>query len=169
MDDAELTHKLMSLELFGGLEHDQVEKITRSCTKRTLAPGEVLSEAQSVDDRLWVFLEGALHVESADGVLLSLVTDVRIFGEMGVLVGLTRSSRVVADQESRILELTGEALQGLVEEDPDLAQRMLANLCMLLYSRLRGANQEIEGLRGSRDQLRTRLAEVAPDGPLIKG
>lgn len=169
MDDAELTSTLMSLELFGGLEHDQVEKIARSCTERMLAPGEVLSEAQTVDDRLSVFLEGQLRIESADGVLLSQVTQVRILGEMGVLVGLTRSSRVVADDETRILELTGDALQGFVDEDPDLAQRMLANLCTLLYTRMYDANQEIEDLREERDRLRTRLAELAPDDPLVKG
>jgi len=79
---------------------------------------------------------------------------------MGMLLGKARSSRVLADTETKILELTGEALQELVEEDPEVAQRMLTNLCSLLYSRMFDVNQEIEELRTERDALRARVAEL---------
>ena len=59
-------------------------------------------------------------------------------------------------------------LQELVHEDPDLGQRMLVNLCSLLYGRMHSANQEIEGLRVRNEQLRTRLADLAPDDPLAE-
>ncbi len=161
MADVELTSTLMSLELFDGLEQDQAQNITRACTERVLAPGEVLCQAGTVDDRLIVFLAGKLRIESEEGVLLSEVTEARILGEMGVLIGQARSSRVVADEQTRILELTGEALQRLVDDTPEMAQCMLANLCALLYTRLHGANEKIGELRADRDRLQARLDERA--------
>ena len=160
MDEVELSSALMRIELFEGLEYGQIEKIMASAEERVLAPGDVVCEAQTIDDRLTVFLEGKLHIESGDGVLLSDVTQVRVLGEMGMLLGKARSSRVLAATETKILELTGEALQELVEEDPEVAQRMLTNLCSLLYSRMFDVNQEIEELRTERDALRARVAEL---------
>ena len=128
-----------------------------------LAPGEVLSEPLTVDDRLSVFLEGKLRIETADGVSLSDVTAVRVIGEMGALTGRARSSRVVAEQETTILELSSVALQGLAEADPEMSQRMLINLCTLLYTRMHNVNEEIVKLRVERDRMRARLSELAPD------
>ena len=121
-----------------------------------------------MDENLCVFLEGKLRIESADGVTLSDVTKVRVLGEMGVLTGQARSSRVVAENSTTILELTSDALHSLVEEDPEIAQRMLTNLCTVLYSRMHNVNREMVELRTERDALRQRLNEVAPDDPLLK-
>jgi len=96
------------------------------------------------------------------------VTEARVLGEMGVLTGQARSSRVVADMETTILALTREALEGLVEADPDMGQRLLTNLIQLLYSRIFDVNQEIGNLRIERDKLRARLVELVPDDPLLE-
>lgn len=167
MDDVELGQTLMRIELFEGFEYDQVEKIMATGTQRVLAPGAVLSESETVDENLCVFLEGKLRIESADGVALSDVTEVRVLGEMGVLTGQARSSRVVAENSTTILELTSAALHSLVEDDPEIAQLMLRNLCTVLYSRMHNVNREMGQLRSERDALRQRLNEIAPDDPLL--
>ena len=168
MDDVELARVLMNIELFEGLEYDQIEKIMTCGEQRVLAPGDVLSEPLTVDEQLSVFLQGKLRIESADGVSLSEVTEVRVRGEMGVLTGQARSSRIVADNLTTILALSREALEQVGEADPDMGQLMLVNLIKLLYSRTFSVNQEIENLRIERDKLRARLVELAPDDPLLK-
>ena len=168
MDDVELARVLMKIELFEGLEYDQIEKIMTSGEQRVLAPGDVLSEPLTVDEQLSVFLQGKLRIESADGVSLSEVTKVRVLGEMGVFTGHSRSSRIVADDLTTILALSREALEQLVEADPDMGQLMLVNLIKLLYSRTFSVNQELGDLRIERDKLRARLVELAPDDPLLK-
>lgn len=87
---------------------------------------------------------------------------------MGVLIGQARSSRIVAEKETTILALPRESLEGLVEADPDMGQRLLTNLIKLLYSRMFDVNQEIGDLRTERDKLRARLVELAPDDPLLE-
>ena len=168
MDDVELARVLMKIELFEGLEYDQIEKIMTCGEQRVLAPGDVLSEPLTVDEQLSVFLQGKLRIESADGVSLSEVTKVRVLGEMGVFTGHSRSSRIVADDLTTILALSREALEQLVEADPDMGQLMLVNLIKLLYSRTFSVNQELGDLRIERDKLRARLVELAPDDPLLK-
>lgn len=168
MDELELAKVLMNTEMFQGLDYGQIEKIVNSSQQRVLAPGDVLSEPLTVDDQLSVFLDGKLRIESADGVPLSEVTEARVLGEMGVLTGQARSSRIVADMETTVLALTREALEGLVEADPDMGQRLLTNLIKLLYSRMFDVNQEIGDLRVERDKLRARLVELAPADPLLE-
>ena len=158
----------MRIELFEGFDYAQVEKIMATGTQRILAPGAVLSESETVDENLCVFLEGKLRIESEDGVTLSDVTKVRVLGEMGVLTGLARSSRVVAESSTTILELTSDASHSLVGENPEIAQRMLTNLCTVVYSRMHNVNREMVELRTERDALRQRMNEVAPDDPLLK-
>ena len=91
MDELELAKILMNIEMFEGLDYGQIEKIVNSGQQRVLAPGDVLSEPLTVDDQLSVFLDGKLRIESADGVPLSEVKEVRVLGEMGVLTGQARA------------------------------------------------------------------------------
>lgn len=168
MDEVELTSTLMGLNLLSGLEYEQVEDIRQAGQVVVLAAGATVSQAETVDECLTVFLNGALRIESVDGVLLAEVTEVRVLGEMGVLVGQARSSRVVAERETTVFQLMANDLQILVEADLEVAQRMLTNLCAVLYDRQHGANEEIEELRTDGDALRLRLAEVSPDDPLLR-
>ena len=90
---------------------------------------------------------------------------VRIIGEMGVLTGLSRSSRVVVEEKADVLAISRALLQGLAENDPDVGARLLINLCKTLYERVFGMNGDIEKLHQRVDALATRLKELAPDAP----
>ena len=96
------------------------------------------------------------------------MTDIRIIGEMGVLIGLPRNSRVVAEVASTVLELHRDDLQLIVDDEPELGQRLLINLCKLLYTRTHGMNKDLEALQRHKEQIRERLAELAPDDPLAQ-
>jgi CRP-like cAMP-binding protein len=166
--EVDLTHTLMNIHLFEGASYDQIQRILTTTTQRTLAPGAVLCESETIDEHLYVFLDGALRIETPDKIKLAEVTHVRVIGEMGVLIGQPRNSRVVAEVESTVLELHGEDLQQVVHDEPDLGQRLLINLCTLLYSRTHGMNADLEALQLKKEQIRERLAELAPDDPLAQ-
>ncbi len=168
MNDVQLMNAVMKLNLFDRVAHDQIEKILAIAQRRVLAPGAVLCESNTIDDDLFVFVDGQLRLESADGAKLAEMTEVRVIGEMGVFTGQARTSKVVAEVESTVLALSRDDLQDLVHDNPDLGQLMLSNLCNLLYGRVHDANQKTEGLRARNEQLRTRLADLAPDDPLLQ-
>ena len=168
MDDIELTHALMSLDLFEDVAYEHIERILAVSSRRPLAAGEILCQPLTIDDTMYVLVEGRLRVESADGVKLADARPVRVIGEMGVLTGQDRSSRVVTTTASMVLAITRDELQVLVDETPDLGQQILVNLCHVLYGRVNSANADLAQLRPQVEQLRNRLAELAPDDPLLR-
>jgi CRP-like cAMP-binding protein len=168
MDDLQLTNEVMKLDLFDGADYGQIEKILAAAERRSLDAGAVLCDTETIDDVLYVFVDGRLRLESAEGMKIADVTQVRVIGEMGVLTGQSRHSRVVVEAPSTVLALRRDDLQAIVNENPDLGQQILVNLCNLLYGRLHQANLEIEAQRLSRQKLRERLSEVAPGDPLVQ-
>ena len=167
MDEVQLVKILLDIPLFEGLDFSRISSIIEVCNQREIQPGEVLCEARTIDQSLIILLQGKLRLESADGKKLAEMVPVRVIGEMGVLTGQTRSSRVVGGDTAVVLELDAGDLEGLLEEDPQMANHMLVSLIKLLYRRTHDMNQEIEVLHEQVGLLRGRLEELAPDDPIL--
>ena len=167
MEEVQLVDALMELPLFEDLDFTQISNIHQACSERKIESGTLLCQPLTIDDRLLILVEGTLRLESADGVKLADLKAFRIIGEMGVLTGQTRTSRVVAEEPAIVLELEGAKLEQLVDEDPETGSQMLANLCKLLYSRVHNMNDDIEALQELVDRLRNRLQTLSPDDPLL--
>ena len=163
----QLVKVLLDTELFQGLDYTQISSILESCVHRDVEPGEVLCEPRTIDDKLVVLLKGKLSLESAEGKKFAEMTPVRILGEMGVFTGQMRSSRVIVQDPSTILELEASKLQELVDEDPQMENHLLVKLITVLYGRVYDTNEEMQDLQNQADRLRARLAEIAPDDPLL--
>ena len=86
---------------------------------------------------------------------------------MGVFTGQIRSTRCVVEDTADILILPAEALDEMLEEDPQMGNHMLANLIKLLYGRVYDMNQEMEHLNSTVNQLRERVQELQPGDPLL--
>ena len=165
--EVQLAKILLDTELFEDLDYTQISSILECCIQREAKPGEVLCEPRTIDDKLVLLLEGKLILESAEGKKLSEMSPVRIIGEMGVFTGQMRSSKVIVQEPSNILELEASKLQELVDEDPQMGNHLLVKLITLLYSRVYDTNEEMQELRDQADRLRARLQEIAPDDPLL--
>jgi CRP-like cAMP-binding protein len=157
----------MGIPLFEDLDIEQIERILKVCTQRKVQPGDVLCESMTIDAQLLIFLNGKLRLESDGGERLAEMTQTRVLGEMGVITGQPRHSRVMAEEVSTVLELQGSDLQEMVEADPEMGYQLLLSLVKLLYIRTSRMNEDIVGLEKQSDRLRQRLAELAPDDPLL--
>ena len=166
-NESELVGALMEIPLFANLDYGEIEKLLECADLCDVETDAVLCEPNTIDERLIVFLEGKLRIETLEGHKLADVAQLRIIGEMGVFTGQPRSSRVVAEEASTILELEGSELQELVEGDPDLGNHLLMSLIKLLYDRTHYMNDDIKELREKLDRLRQRLTELAPDDSLL--
>ena len=87
---------------------------------------------------------------------------------MGVIIGQPRQSQVVALETSTLLELPGIELQKLIDADPEMGYQLLLSLVKVLYTRTSRANADFSGLKQRHESLRQRLAELAPDDPLLE-
>jgi CRP-like cAMP-binding protein len=165
--DVKLVKTLLDISLFEDLDYTQVQAIIDVGTRETVEPGKVLSEPRTIDERLLILLDGRLRLESAAGDLLDYQLPVRVLGEMGVFTGQIRSTRCVVEDTADILILPAEALDEMLEEDPQMGNHMLANLIKLLYGRVYDMNQEMEHLNSTVNQLRERVQELQPGDPLL--
>jgi MFS superfamily sulfate permease-like transporter len=109
-----------------------------------LQPGEVLFEAGSTADGLYVLTEGSVSVVGASSAgagqhrYLSLSPGM-MFGETAMLDGRGRSAAVVADDAALVHRLALHDLQALSARHPELAALMYRNIALHLSQRLRSA------------------------------
>lgn len=168
IEEGRLIGILLDLPLFEHMDGEQVARILSICKQRAVRPGEVLCEPQTIDQQLFILVEGRLRLETAEGKKVAELTPVRSVGEMGVLTGLPRFSRIAVEEVSLVLEVKGAELEELCEEDPEMGQRMMANLVRILYDRIHGMNEEAARREQQVALLRQRLRELAPDDPLLR-
>lgn len=126
--------------LFEGLEPDDLEELTWLMRPRRFGPGDVICEAGTAGDSLFVVSEGLARVLVAepDGGQ-SAVARLRrgdVIGEMSLLTGEPRSATVVAATRTTALELGRNEFATLVSRHP----HVLLNLSRILSRRLIDVN-----------------------------
>ena len=67
------------------MEYEHIETVFKAGQVQKVQAGEVLCEAMTIDERLIVFLQGAMRLETAEGEKIDTMVPVRVIGEMGVL------------------------------------------------------------------------------------
>lgn len=167
MNEMELINMLPEIPLFGGLDSTQLSKMINACEQQEVQAGSILCHSQTIDERLYILLTGKLRLESSEGIKLAEITPLRVIGEMGVFTEQPRSSRVVVEEISTVLELKKANIEKLAEEEPEMEFSLLINLLRLLYDRTHDMNEEIESLQKQVHLFRQRLEELAPDDRLL--
>ena len=147
MDEAEIVSALQTIPLFAEMEYDQIMTLYNAGELRQVQPDEMLSEANTVDDRLTIFLRGRLRLESPQGSKLADLEPVRAVGEMGVFTGRSRSTHVIAEEDSLVMILAAEVWEDLWYSDPDIGSKLQVGLIKVLYDRIHDMNQELHALQ----------------------
>lgn len=162
-----LVKTLLDIPLFEGLDYTQIGALIDIGTLATTSVGQVLCKSRTIDENLVVLLEGTLYLESADGEFLDNLHAVRVIGEMGVFTGQVRSSQVLGTPDAKVMLVPADALEDLLEGDPQLAHHLFSSLIKLLYTRLHDVNNDVAVLRNQADLLRGRVEELSPDDPIL--
>lgn len=128
------------------LEKDECRALAGVMTVRVLADAEVLIEEGHVDDTLHVIVSGALAVtrDTAGGtwVMLQLLRQGDIAGELGFLDGREHSATLRATGETEIYSLTRPALESLLETHPHLVYRVMRAIVRTVHAILLRMNLE---------------------------
>jgi CRP/FNR family cyclic AMP-dependent transcriptional regulator len=141
--------------------------VVRQSYEREYAAGEVIYEVGDATSVLYVIQAGQVEL-LRDGVggprTVARHGPGDFFGEMGVLASRPRSVRAVASSDARLLELDRTTFEGMCEERPEIALRMIRRL----VARVTDLEQRLAAL-GADDLLRSvvrvlvRRAEAGPD------
>lgn len=130
--DAATTSRALRLvgyvDLFRDLEPETRERIAGAMRGRLLKPGETVMRQGESGDSIFIVELGAVEVSMIIGdkgprTMARLGTG-DLFGEMSLLTGDPRSATLTAMCESKVWELTRDAFEPILREQPTIADRL---------------------------------------------
>lgn len=139
----------------------------RKTYQRSLSPGETVFEEGDPGDQLYIVQSGEVELTRETSEHQRVVARVGpgdFFGELGVVLGGTRTARAVAVSSTRLIALDRETLEGMCLEQPAIAIRMIR----ILVSRLIEAERRLSIL-GADDLLRPVVRAMLRYGETMDG
>lgn len=128
------------VELFHGLNAEDVESIfSRGMTLRVLK-GETLFYKGSLGSQLYVLLGGQINIIDNKRVIATMRMG-DMFGEMALVESQPRSATAVASEDSHVFVLAEESFDRLLTKK--IAVQILMNIVRIFSRRLRDANKKI--------------------------
>lgn len=135
-----------NIELFRGLSANQLSQISVHLYCRTYPPGVNIITAEQPGEVIYLVQIGTLkiHIEQANGadVILAILGEGDILGEMSLVDSAGRSASVVTLEECRLFWMAGRDFQECLKTYPSIAQ----NLVRILSRRVRLANELVQAL-----------------------
>ena len=131
-----------SLQLLGGLSPEEARAFLDTGTVMPCKSGATLIRPGDVGNEMFVILEGAVEVWSADrSVSLALLGPGEIFGEMAFVSKSPRTAEVIAKTDVQVLILTQSLFKRATKKMPEIVAKVLLNLSLILVNRLRTSTQ----------------------------
>jgi CRP-like cAMP-binding protein len=144
MTASELSAWLGRTLIFGGLEQDDLDRLSTIARESSLQQGDILFEQGDDSDGLYLIVSGLVRVylttEDGREVTISLLEDGEVIGEMSLLDGLPRSAGAAALIETRLIFIPRTPFLDLLETRGKLARQIILTLC----ERLRSANAQFD-------------------------
>lgn len=137
---------LRTLPLFQGIAPERLDGIARCASMRRVSRGTAVVLAGDSIDCVYFVLNGSLKVlvsdEDGREVILTMLGQGDIFGEMGVVDEAPRSATVTAVSSSDLVSIPQSDFRRILQDNFELCLRIMGNLAQ----RLREADRKIESL-----------------------
>ena len=137
---------LKTFPLFHGLADDTLGAVARSAMMRRIPRGQTVVHVGDRTDFVYFVLTGSLKVVVSDEdgreVILSILGQGELFGEMGIFGEHPRSASVVAVVPADLVMVAKNDFRQVLEDNFEIAWRIMCNLA----DRLRNADRKIESL-----------------------
>lgn len=145
-DELGLCTILADTDLFTEVPVQDLFHLLGRMTRESAEAGAVLMEEGAPSDRMLILLEGEVVVTVAPGHEVGRIGAGRVVGDWGVLMDRPRSASVSAATPVRFLDLSADAYNAWVAEDPARALQLL-----------RGADNVVQALHKVTDRLTREL------------
>lgn len=137
---------LKQVNIFKGLDDQEVHDLMSVAKKRTFRSGEVIFHRDDPGQVLYIIKEGKVKIclISPDGQEISLVVFGRgeYFGDLALLDGLPRSADAIALEKVECYTLQRSDFHNAIMKNPRIAIQIMEVLC----ERLRKTDQQVEDL-----------------------
>lgn len=140
------TIALKTFPLFQGLSDEVLGAVSRVSMMRRIPRGQAVVRAGDRTDYVYFVLTGNLKVVVSDEdgreVILSILGQGELFGEMGMFGEQPRSASVIAVVPADLVMIAKNDFRQIMQENFEIAWRIMSNLA----ERLRNADRKIESL-----------------------
>ena len=137
---------LRNVPIFSSLNDETLLQIDQVCIKKNYQKGTIILFEHDEGNAFFFIVKGEEKIsrESDDGreVILSLLQDADVFGEMSLLDGLPRSANVTAMEDTELYMIKREDFLELLNNHPDVSIALLEEIT----HRLREAGLRIKSL-----------------------
>lgn len=137
---------LKTLPAFQGLAPDRLDGIARMAVMRRVTRGTSVVLAGDSTDYVYFVLNGSLKVTVSDEdgreVILTIIGQGDVFGEMGVVDEEPRSATVTAVSAADLVQISQSDFRRLLQDNFEICLRVMSHLT----HRLREADRKIESL-----------------------
>jgi predicted GNAT family N-acyltransferase len=132
-----------SIPLLDDLDGDEKEFLFLAAGHEDMRAGDTVLRKGEQGTALYLVLDGAVEVRDERGGqrrVLGTLGAGQLFGEAGFLMNTPRSADVVAIADSHLVVLDLESFARLSEQHPEVALKVMRNLCRALCLRLYAHN-----------------------------
>lgn len=137
MSETGILEGLSTSKLAVELNDEERRVLAQAMTMRDLKHGEVLVEEGSTDDHLYVVATGVLGVVKAAGtpneLTLNAIRPGDVVGELSFLDGSQRYASLVALSDTRVLGLSRDALEGLLDTRPKVVYHVMRAIVRVVH------------------------------------
>ena len=146
VSNAVSTIALKTFPLFNGLGDDRLAVVAQHAMMRRVPRGHAVVHAGDRADYVYFVLTGTLKVlvsdEDGREVILTMLGQGELFGEMGIFDEQPRSASVVAVSPVDVVMIAKNDFRRMMQDNFEIAWRIMCNLA----ERLRNADRKIESL-----------------------
>ncbi len=121
-----LAERLAAVDIFAPLSAEELSHLAREASRHIYAHGETIIRHGEQGDSMFVVHRGTVEVRTPDrghtapARIIATLGEGDFFGEMGLFTGQPRTARVVAVEETEVLEIGHRAMKNLFAANPDL-------------------------------------------------
>ena len=146
MDLLKEAEVLRKVPMFAKLEPSKLKLLAFTSEYQTFEDGEILFQAGDPADCAFVIISGEVEIlakTDAGDVIVGVLRDHQIFGELALLNNAARSATLRAKNHLQALRITDEVFLKLVTENPEVA----LDLMHQLSDKLALSHQQVEALQ----------------------
>ena len=161
---------LDEIHVFSDLSQEELEKVANLCTPRTYPKNSMIILEEEFGDTVFGIITGTVKItrvnDEGKEVILALLGQGELFGELAVLDGEARSANALAQEQCTLLAFPKGEFLNLLKNNFKISFALMGELA----KRLRKSDQQIEALSLSDAEHRigVSILNLAEDMGIIK-
>jgi len=149
---------LRTINIFESLNDSELDKIFKLARIKLYPAGSMILEEGKLGGALHIIIKGKVQVtkrvEGKKDKVITAFGPQSIFGEMSLFDNLPYSANVVALDETRCMVIPKSTFDKLLQQDLQMAYKLLTQIITILSQRLRNTNEELVAMTSWKDRLK---------------